>query len=314
MDQRAIQRWLEASPRRALVVAAALWTVIVGIDIVTGAELTMTPFYVLPIAIAAWSCGRPSAYAMGVASGAVCCALDRLQGFPYSRLAFLYWAGAARLAFFVLVAWLMTALRRAYVRLAELALFDPLTQLYNRRAFRHLAHRELVRARRSRKPVSLIFIDLDNFKQVNDASGHAAGDDVLGRVADELRAFRASDIASRHGGDEFVVLLPESDAVASRFAAERLRADLLASMAAHGYPVTFSVGVVTSEPAPYSVDALIQRADELAYEVKRANKDGIRHEAVAGPAAEPEQRDSMAVLDDLPALSSETIPLRRVVK
>jgi diguanylate cyclase (GGDEF)-like protein len=311
MDQRTVQHWLAASPVRALAVAGALFAVTLGADILTDAELTVAPFYVLPIAIVAWSSSRPWAYVFAVTSGVVCSVLEHLQGFPYSHQGYFYWAAAARLAFFVLTAWLMTELRRAYVRVAELALFDPLTQLYNRRAFQHLAHRELVRARRASRPVSLIFIDLDNFKHINDTYGHAGGDDVLARVADDLRTFRASDIPARHGGDEFVVLLPEAGAVAARAVAERLRADLLSSMAAHGYPVTFSVGVVTSDPAPYSVDSLIRRADELSYEVKRSTKDGIRHETMPVPDDAPEQRESGEVLEDIPVLPSPANPPRR---
>ena len=115
-------------------------------------------------------------------------------------------------------------LQQAYERLAQLAYYDPLTALVNRRRFDELFSAEIGRHSRSGKPLSLVMVDLDHFKQINDAYGHPFGDAVLQPVSGVLKgALRSSDVAARMGGEELCLLLPETDGEGAYIAAERVR-------------------------------------------------------------------------------------------
>ena len=178
----------------------------------------------------------------------------------------------------------------AYQQMQELALRDGLTQLLNRRAIRDRAASELARARRQGTAFAVAIIDIDHFKSINDTCGHAAGDQVLMQVARRLaKAVRTSDDVGRWGGEEFVVLMPDTDRDAAAVAGERLRA-LIADMPvtltdASARTVTVSVGLMAIDAASGSspdLDALIGYADDALY---RAKADGRNAARVAGIAA-----------------------------
>lgn len=188
-------------------------------------------------------------------------------------------------------AFLVMQSRRAEAELRHLALFDPLTDLFNRRGFIDLAARELARARRAALPCAVLMMDLDHFKRVNDGFGHLAGDRVLAAFGATLaRALRAEDLAGRYGGEEFCAILPGADlAVATRIA-ERVRAAVCAAPLG-GIPrtTTVSIGVVVCSPdALSSLDAAIARADQALYQAKQAGRNRVAHlecEPDARPAA-----------------------------
>lgn len=166
-------------------------------------------------------------------------------------------------------------------RLAALATTDPLTQLFNRRAFLERLTVELDRARRYGHTLSLLVVDVDHFKQINDTAGHLAGDRVLGDIGGMLqRAVRAVDLVARYGGEEFVVLLPETPLEGAVLFAERLRELLERQMfVGRGDEVvqlTVSVGVATF-PATHvhSADDLFARADEALYRAKQQGRNKV---------------------------------------
>jgi diguanylate cyclase (GGDEF)-like protein/PAS domain S-box-containing protein len=160
----------------------------------------------------------------------------------------------------------------------KLARCDALTGLANRRAFYERAEQERKRAARYRRPLSLAYIDLDNFKHVNDTRGHEAGDQVLTTVAAIFgKNLRSEDMAARLGGDEFALLLPEAGDAAAAFVIHKVHRLLTAAMQAKNFPVTFSVGLVTFDPVPDKTEHMVQKADDLMYEVKRQGKNAIRH-------------------------------------
>jgi diguanylate cyclase (GGDEF)-like protein len=140
---------------------------------------------------------------------------------------------------------------------------DPLTGLLNRRALMERASIEIERARRSGRPITFAFIDLDDFKAVNDRFGHAAGDEKLLQVATALGlVVRAVDITARIGGDEFAVVLPDTDGDAARALVGRL------SSAFHAADIAFSLGAAVFESPPRTVDSALSFVDSLMYEVK----------------------------------------------
>jgi len=256
----------------------------VGIgDYVTGSELTFSVFYLIPVAAAAWLSGTRSAVAASIFAAAVWLWADYLSA-RVDTSAFVYgWNFCARLLFLVLVAVLLARLRDMLDRERELSRTDGLTGLLNARAFREVAEAEIARSQRYGQPLSLAFIDVDNFKGVNDSRGHAAGDHLLTCLAGAMRGnLRRTDVVARYGGDEFVALLPHADENAARAAVEKLLAKVDGTMKAAGWPVTLSIGVVTWRSGQTTVDAMVETADRLMYEVKLGTKNGVRYATCGG--------------------------------
>src|SRR3984893_5747158 len=159
-------------------------------------------------------------------------------------------------------------------RLREMAAIDPLTGIANRRSFETTLQQDLARAARTGESVSLVMIDIDHFKQVNDSLGHQAGDDVLCEVARILASHcREYDTAARYGGEEFVIILPGCGAVEATATAERCRQAI--SEIATATSLTASAGVATSTGQPLAWNSLVQAADRALYQAKRAGRDRV---------------------------------------
>lgn len=170
-------------------------------------------------------------------------------------------------------------LERAYVDLERLAHTDPLTELANRRHFMEALAREVYRADRYHHPLSIVILDLDRFKRVNDTYGHAAGDDVLRDAATALRSVcRDVDMAARLGGEEMALLLPETDLPGARIVAERVRERIATtahrSPAGDPFRVTASFGVATARSGT-TAETLLQAADEALYRAKGAGRNRV---------------------------------------
>jgi diguanylate cyclase (GGDEF)-like protein len=161
--------------------------------------------------------------------------------------------------------------------LRALSLVDDLTGLYNRRGFLTLAQQQLKLARRAHRELLLLFVDMDDFKEINDTLGHSEGDVALTRAAAILRrTFRDSDIIARIGGDEFVVLAADSPRSARESVVSRLRHELRERNASDGYPYTlsFSIGVAHFDPMrPPTIEELLSTADAMLYEAKKGKRD-----------------------------------------
>ncbi len=182
-------------------------------------------------------------------------------------------------------------LRKLNQRLEGLTLQDGLTGLYNHRAFQQRLREEVARAGRAKQPISLIFIDIDHFKNYNDTNGHPAGDEVLKTVAgiltgdsrrhtDKDWGVRASDIVARYGGEEFAIILPETPLEGGKIKAERIRK----MVAEHNFPhmefqpdkkVTISVGVASFPDDASKSQALIDEADQAMYHAKKTGRNQV---------------------------------------
>ncbi|MFY0666296.1 MAG: diguanylate cyclase [Natronospirillum sp.] len=160
-------------------------------------------------------------------------------------------------------------------KLYQLSITDELTGLVNRRQLKRRAEQLLAQARRSNSPVSVVVLDIDNFKQVNDTEGHLAGDEILKRLADVLRDHaRESDVVGRYGGEEFSMVLPDSTESDALIFAQRLH-ELVGSILVGGKPLTVSIGVVSSDRLKQDVnsyDTLFELADRAMYEAKAAGR------------------------------------------
>ncbi len=170
--------------------------------------------------------------------------------------------------------------KKAQAALERLATQDPLTGIANRRYFLEIASRVIEQARRYQRPVSIVMIDVDHFKEMNDTFGHKTGDKVLIHITRCMQAaLRKVDILGRYGGDEFVILLPETTQEGARRLTERLRQAIAQqSITAGGVsiPITLSIGLASNvkEPA-LSLDELLQRADRALYDSKLNGRDQV---------------------------------------
>lgn len=244
-----------------------------------GPQGDLEPCYLIPIVLLAWYGGRV-AMALGIGSSLLAGYLaTHLSGRWATFSGVAAWNGMMRLALFVSATVLVAVLRATWEREKQLGRIDGLTHVPNRRSFLELAEGELQRARRYRHAFTLAYLDLDDFKWINDRFGHHAGDQVLLLVAETLRmGVRSTDIVARLGGDEFAILLPETSDAAARQVLFKLRTRLSETMMEHSWPVSCSIGAATFVQPGISIEEMLEVADGLLYEVKRNGKNCIRHE------------------------------------
>jgi diguanylate cyclase (GGDEF)-like protein len=241
----------------------------------TPGDLRLGILYVIPVLLAAWHDGLHWGIAFAIATSLLRFRVG-IDQMPLSTT--LDYRVINEIAYLAVVGVAITGLsqlRQTHERLELLATHDPLTNILNARTFaRALAH-ELGRNRRYGRPLALIYLDLDDFKAVNDAHGHATGDAVLRLVADAMRgALRQADVVGRLGGDEFGVLLPETDGTVAHAAATRLAAGIRTVF--RGTPsVTASIGLVAVSGTEAGTDELLRKADEAMYAAKHAGKDRV---------------------------------------
>ena len=243
------------------------------VDFLVGYEISVSLFYLAPVAIAAWYGGPRDGITL---SGLACVswyAADVVSGHPYSHPAIPVWNAAVRFGFFAVVAGLVCVYHDALRRQRQLLRTDPLTGLANRRAFGDALAHDLALARRRGSALSLAYLDLDDFKAVNDTAGHAEGDRVL-RTAGEVlgRSFREADTVARLGGDEFAFLLPDTGPEGAAQVAGKLASELRQAFVAGEWPVDCSIGVVTFPHARVSMADALAAADRAMYEAKRGGK------------------------------------------
>jgi diguanylate cyclase (GGDEF)-like protein len=160
--------------------------------------------------------------------------------------------------------------------LYEMATSDSLTGLANRRHFMANARREFLLARRSGQPLSVLILDIDHFKQINDKNGHAVGDSVLRRFAEVgSGALRASDLLSRIGGEEFALVLPGMEVSAALAVAEKLRLAVAEDRSEGLPPLTVSIGIGTLAPEDQGIDDVLRRADHALYAAKQGGRNRV---------------------------------------
>jgi diguanylate cyclase (GGDEF)-like protein len=273
--RRDLKPWTQGfTPAVTSAVAAAVVVSVAAADVYTGPGVDVTLLYLGPIGFGTFFAGLGPG--IGLALLAAVCGVEssRLSG-EHLAPAVLTWNAAQQLGVYLLLAVVLDAFKKRLLHEQQAARTDPLTSLSNRRAFVEAAWLELERGRRHGRPLSLLYIDCDDFKLVNDRLGHVAGDAVLSAVGATLRqAVRGLDTVARLGGDEFGVLLPEVDRAGAVALADRLRVQLREALSSsRGEAVTFSIGVATFLRPPASVDEMILRADELMYKAKRSGKD-----------------------------------------
>jgi diguanylate cyclase (GGDEF)-like protein len=240
-------------------------------------EKFMLAFYMLNVAFATVAFGEQLGLAAAFLSAAALIQFDFLVGEQRSL---------AESALLLVVLITLVAMLVRVNRLQRDALVDVVTGLRNHRYFQVRLREEIQRSERSGRATSLVMLDLDNFKRINDRFGHATGDAVLRRVARELLVnARAADIVCRYGGEEFTIILPETDAADAALVAERLRQAVERLADQPGPVVTISVGVGCYPDHADDADALISAADAAMYQAKAAGKNRVLSAPVRVDAA-----------------------------
>ncbi len=236
----------------------------------TGPELALSLFYLFPITAVTWKVGRWAGIFLSLISAGSWLAADLMMLNNFSKVIIPFLNETFRLVVFLIITCILFELKKSLERQKALARTDPLTGILNRRAFFELANLELKKASRFQYPLSVMYIDVDNFKNVNDRFGHNTGDLLLRAVAENIRKnIREIDIIGRFGGDEFCILLSETGAKSAHAVATKLQKKLLDLVDKNHWPVTFSTGVVTYEKIPGSVEEMVKEADTVMYSAKK---------------------------------------------
>ena len=247
----------------------------------TNAEYALAAIVIIPVVLVAWEGGirQGTVAAVIAASMWVVSDLHTEEGLSAPGVSLVN--GVVRLLTYCFVAYLVARVRTLLRQQSELAMRDPLTGLMNRRAFLEAGAAESSRSQRYGHSVAVIFLDLDNFKKLNDNHGHDTGDAALKAVADEVRrVLRVTDSAARLGGDEFAFILPQVDKGSADVAGRKVAAAVAAALAPFP-PVTASIGIAWFEQANGPFSVMLKEADSLMYAVKREGKTGIRIKSFA---------------------------------
>lgn len=264
-----LARWIESAPRRHLaLVTGMLSAAVMAADWALGPNISSSFFYVVPVGVVSWRGGRIPAF-IGSAVAALAWLFIDIASHVGFAVMLSVWNSLVRFAFFATIALLLVGLRRSLARYEELSHSDPLTGLLNRRALDDLMDREFARAARTGTGLTVVAIDLDDFKEINDTHGHAAGDEVLRRVAAALQgSVRSTDLVARPGGDEFMLVIAGDEAAAGavldRFH-ERRREIRVGDRA-----VSCSIGGYSARSADKA--AALLEADRNLYRAKEAGK------------------------------------------
>lgn len=271
----------QISVRAAVAGGIALLGLIATGDFLIGKELSLAPLYLVPVMLITWKTSATMGVAVSMFAYGLWATVT-LAEFGTAVVAYVLWEAAIRLATIILFVVLLSNLKASLARVSLLARKDSLTDLANRGSFYELVNQEMLRCKRYGGALSIVFFDLDKFKDLNDRSGHDVGDEALRVVAQTLRAqLRSTDLPARLGGDEFAVMLPGLDARGAGQATQMLQSRLLSAMEHRGWPITFSIGLATFTTALDSVDEMVKRADMLMYKMKREGKGGISEQVFA---------------------------------
>jgi diguanylate cyclase (GGDEF)-like protein len=272
-----------------LLIFAIGMAVVAGIaafKMTAGHDVPVADFFLIPVAAVGWLVRRRFyAYFAAVLTAAVTVVIAVVGQAQAPMAAALAGAGVRFVLYLVVLA-LLGAIRTMQVARETEARTDHLTGAVNARAFGEAAAVELERSLRYDRPLSLLYLDVDDFKAVNDTFGHASGDAVLAQFSHVLRCtVRTNDLVARLGGDEFAVLMPEANRFAAVAVARRVRDELGRVTIPDGRSIRVSMGIASYLRPPSTVDAMIHDADTLMYSAKEHGRDRIESAEFDGGGA-----------------------------
>ena len=268
--------WLSGLSFGQLVAISILSLVLIdGADYLFGADISLAVLYLFPIGIATWYIGRDAGIALALASAVSSHGEEFMTGIATMQPWLTAWNGVLHFGFMLAVVVLLSNLQKHLRIEQELAKKDALTGVLNRRAFVESLQYILDLAARDHWPVTLTYVDVDDFKRINDQQGHAEGDRVLCLIASRLsHSVRHTDMVARLGGDEFALILPHTDRQTAEHIVDKLRRSLQQAAVEEGLPVTCSIGCVTFL-APIAAQNAVAEADQLMYQAKQQGKNRV---------------------------------------
>lgn len=263
-----------------------LLVILLGVvDYVTGQKIHIVLFYLLPIVLVTWSVNQTAGLFVSILS-ALAWLTAEFAGLIGNSPVVYFWNTLIHAGIFVTVVYLVSELQKSHRKEQRAARTDFLTGAMNRRYFYELLQMEIDRIQRYKHPFTMVYLDLDNFKQMNDKYGHEMGDEVLRTITSQLKSrLRRSDVIARLGGDEFAVLLPFTNLAGAEAAVRRLHTQLKDEVRQRNWPVTVSMGAVSYTAAPSSLEHLLHLADKVMYEVKKSTKNDAKFIAWEGETA-----------------------------
>lgn len=252
--------------------AIALVGLIVTLDHYSGVHLRLFPLYFVPISLLA----STRSLRMTLGAAAILSIIWAVANYDDAHQAAVSANIFSQFLAFATVGYLVNINKRRADQQELLASTDALTGLLNSRAFHERAGIHVALQRRAPRPMTLAYLDVDNFKQVNTTLGHIGADELLQDVSAAMQAsLRESDLIGRLGGDEFAILLPATGLSDARYALQRLRKAVFAKTSERAMPITVSIGAVVFESPVASVSDMLEASDQLMYRVKGQTKDDL---------------------------------------
>lgn len=247
------------------------------IDYLVFYQFVFSFFYLLPILAGTYYLNQNFGFILAVISDVIWTLTDMKDNNDNTYYILVYsWNFLVRLSVFISLILILNRLKKALEDEQYYARIDHLTKIFNRRYFLELLNQEIKRSQRYELSLSFVYIDLDNFKFVNDNFGHKKGDEVLQTVVKTIiKEMREVDIIGRLGGDEFALFLPETNSEGAEKLCNRLQNQVLQAMELQSLPVSLSIGVVTFSKIPDTLDLMLEKADKLMYKVKINGKNNM---------------------------------------
>jgi len=281
-NKRALSEYQKPLPRGIVICGTlTLVGIISFLDAITDPYFSFSLLYLIPIYLAIWYGNKTIGIIVLAISIGSMLLHDGILARPIGHPLVPYWTVGLNLILFIAFLFIVEASKKAIALEKTYSRIDYLTGAANSRYLFDIGVVEISRARRYRRPLSLAFMDVDNFKAINDSFGHKDGDKLLVSLVKSIKqSVRSGDIVARIGGDEFVILLPETTYEASDLVIRRVRVSLLEIMKQKGWPATFSIGLVTCANSDYDLEKILTTADNLMYDVKNNGKNMIKHQMV----------------------------------
>ncbi|MCS6792456.1 MAG: GGDEF domain-containing protein [Oscillatoriaceae bacterium SKW80] len=257
----------------AFIAALVLVSILGYIDLMALPAIALSVFYLIPIFQSTWFVGKQAGFFTAFVSAIT---------FYFANSSI--WNSGQNFIFFATFVYLLDYIKKLRIEKQKMAKTDFLTGLANSSLFFEFADLEIKRASRFKYQLTIAYIDIDNFKLVNEKLGYQIGNLLLNEVATTLKAtLRMTDVIARLGGDEFAILLSETGYDPAKIVLNRVQSKLSEAVAAQDWNVTFSIAAVTFIKPPNSVEEMIERANNLMYFIKHNGKNMLKHERFGEP-------------------------------